>query len=464
MKSMYDDMFNQLDSKELLGQVKEYAYEYIDQLNSMSVYPMKSKLEQLSVFDGPLPDDSTEPTEILHKLHQFGSPATVAQSGGKYFGFVSGGIIPVSMAAKWLTDVWDQNSGLFHTSPISSKLEDVCEKWVVELLGLPINTAAGFVSGTSVASICAIVAARNDLLMAQGYDVYRNGLFGAPEIRVVLGEQAHSSIWKALSMLGFGKDKAEIVPSDKNGAMIVSQIPKLDNGTLLIAQAGNANGGCFDDLEAICDLANDSGSWVHIDGAFGLWAAASLKRKHLTKGLEKADSWSADAHKTLNAPYDSGIVLCKNRDALVNAMRASGSYIQYSDHRDGMLYVPEMSKRSRAVELWAILKYLGKTGVASLVDGLCDKAVYFADKLKENGFNIANDVVFNQIIVKCETPQLTSQTLLRIQKSGECWCGGAIWENEPCIRISVCSWQTTISDIDECVKTFVACRKNVVDL
>lgn len=220
-----------------------------------------------------------------------------------------------------------------------------------------------------------------------------------------------------------------------------------------------AQGG-IDPLEKLCEIANEAGAWIHVDGAFGLWAAASKKKYALIRGFEKADSWSADAHKTLNAPYDCGIVLCKDRSALVNAMQATGSYIQYSDSRDGMLYTPEMSRRARSIELWAALKYLGKTGVSELVDTLCSNAEYFAEKLSESGFYVLNAVVFNQILIKCETSEKTKSTLLNIQSSGECWCGGAVWNNEPVIRISVCSWQTTRQDIDHCVNVFIKCRED----
>ncbi len=452
------EMKEQLKTKALFDQAKRYAYDYIDGLEQMPVSPAASSLAKMKAFDEPLPQEPCNAQELLEMLHRFGSANTVAQTGGKYFGFVCGGSVPVSLAAKWLSDLWDQNSALFVLSPIAAKLEEVCEKWIAELLGLPPGTAAGFVSGSSTAIICALAAARNELLRKQGWDVNVHGLFGAPPIRVVLSEQAHSSVFKALALLGMGKGRVELIPADEQGRILPENLPTLDQNTLLILQAGNVNSGAFDDFDRICTMANEAGSWVHVDGAFGLWAAASEKFRSLTCGMEKADSWSADAHKTLNTPYDCGIVLCKDRSALVGSMQATGSYIQYSESRDGMLYTPEMSRRARSIELWATLKYLGKDGVGDLVDGLCDHAVYFAEKLSGNGFDVMNDVVFNQILIRCETPEKTAAMLKNIQASGKCWCGGATWRGEPVIRISVSSWQTTREDVDDCVEVFKACR------
>jgi glutamate/tyrosine decarboxylase-like PLP-dependent enzyme len=456
---LQSEMKNQLETKDLFEQAKKFSYHYIDRLQKMDVYPSEQAIARLKNFDEPMPENSCSPSEVLDLLHKYGSDATVAQSGSKYFGFVCGGAVPVSLASKWLSDTWDQNGALFVLSPVAAKLEEICEKWLTELLGLPQGTAAGFVSGSSTAIICALAAARNELLFRQNWNVNEQGLFGAPSIRVVLSEQAHSSVFKALSLLGLGKDRVQLAPVDEQGRISLKTLPSIDQNTLLIVQAGNVNSGAFDPLEELCEIAKKEGAWVHVDGAFGLWAAVSNSKYGLIKGFEKADSWSADAHKTLNAPYDSGIVLCKNRSALVSAMQATGSYIQYSENRDEMLYTPEMSRRARSIELWALLKYLGRSGIGELVDRLCDHAKYFAGRLSDNGFTVLNEVVFNQILVKCETGDLTRATLKNIQSSGKCWCGGAVWNKEPVIRISVCSWQTTKKDIDDCVETFIKCRE-----
>lgn len=413
----------------------------------------------MAVFREKLPDQPVDPYHVLEKLHQFGSPATVAQTGGRYFGFVNGGIVPTALAAKWLADVWDQNAALYVISPIVSVLEEVCEEWLVDLLGLPQKTAAGFVSGTSTASLCGLVAGRDYLLRKNGWDVSSRGLFGAPEIRVVLGAGAHSTVYKALSILGLGKDRLIQVPTDEQGRMRADLLPELDSNTLLILQAGNVNSGAFDPFVEICSKARAADAWVHIDGAFGLWAATSPRLKHLTAGIELADSWSVDAHKTLNAPYDSGLILCRHRDALTQALHMTGSYIIYSENRDGMLYSADMSRRARAVELWATLMALGRSGVAGLIEDLQQKAVYFADGLRQAGFTVLNEVCFNQVLVSSGDPQQTKELLKLIQASGECWCGGASWHGDDVIRVSVCSYRTTRQDIDRSIQAFVAARR-----
>ena len=332
-------------------------------------------------------------------------------------------------------------------------------KWLTDLFGLPLDTAAGFVSGTSIATMCGLAAARHTLLKRLDWDVNTKGLFGAPPFRVVVSRQAHGTVFKALALLGLGKERVELVPTDAQGRMKADKLPTLDANTLLILQAGNVNTGAFDAFDVICEEARQAGAWVHIDGAFGLWAATSEKRQYLTRGIEKADSWSVDGHKTLNTPYDCGIILCRQREALIEAMQASGAYIQYSDQRDGMLYGPDMSRRARAVEVWAALKYLGRKGVAQLIEGFCDKAASFAAALKEKGFGVLNDVVFNQVLVACQTPTETQRTLENIQRGGVCWCGGTVWEDRPAIRISVCSWATTLDDVAASIEAFVRGRK-----
>jgi glutamate/tyrosine decarboxylase-like PLP-dependent enzyme len=453
-----DTMRSQVVNRDLFEQAKSYAYAYMDEIFDRTVFPTDEAIDRLDVFDHPLPEESCDSAEILRLLHEYGSPATVAHSGGRYYGFVNGGTIPTSLAARWLSDVWDQNPALYVISPIVSQLETMCERWLTDLFGLPTGTAAGFVGGTSTATMCGLAAGRNDLLQRLGWDVNLKGLFGAPKLRVVVGEQAHATVFKALALLGLGTEYAERVSVDDQGRIDVNQMPELDERTLMIVQAGNVNPGSFDPFDEICSRANHAGAWVHVDGAFGLWSAASGSKRYLTRGIEKADSWSVDAHKTLNAPYDCGIVLCKQREALVTAMQASASYIHYSEKRDGMLYTLDMSRRARAVELWAALKFLGKRGVEELVDGLCDLARRFAGQLAAEGFHILNDVVFNQVLVSCDTPEETSATLENIQKSGECWCGGSSWNDRPVIRVSVCSWVTTTADVDRSVAAFVTAR------
>jgi glutamate/tyrosine decarboxylase-like PLP-dependent enzyme len=456
---LQQEMLEQLTSRELFDQAHAAAQHYLDGLLERRVFPSPEALEALQVFDEPLPDQPERPSEILRLLEEHGSQATVASAGPRYFGFVTGAALPAAVAARWLADVWDQNPALYVLSPIASQLEAICEKWIVDLLRLPAETVAGFVSGTSSATMCGLAAGRNHLLKRAGWDVIQDGLTGAPPLRVVVGEQAHVTVFKALALLGIGRSRLELVPTDDQGRMRLDALPELDERCLVIVQAGHVNSGSFDPIDEICDRARRLGAWVHVDGAFGLWAAASRAKRVLTRGIEKADSWSADAHKTLNAPYDCGVVLCRHRDALVGALQANDSYILYGNQRDGMLYTPEMSRRSRAIELWATLKALGRSGVEDLVDRLCAHAERFATKLKGNGFRILNDVVFDQVLVACDTPEATRTTLLEIQSAGVCWCGGATWRGEPVIRVSVVSWATTTSDVDRSVAAFVAARE-----
>jgi glutamate/tyrosine decarboxylase-like PLP-dependent enzyme len=457
--NLWSDLYQQHQDQNVHQQALTYALEYLKGLRDQRVFPSTEALNRLSELDEPMPVQPNDPTTVLRQLHEIGSPTTVLHGNGRYFGFVNGGVLPSAMAARWLADAWDQNGALHVLSPITATLEQLCERWMVDLLGLPAGTAAGFVSGTSVASLCGMVAGRNALLKRKGWDVSEQGLFGAPPIRVVISQQAHSTVRKALSILGIGQRNIEWVSPDAQGRFDPQAMPTLDDNTLLILQAGNVNSGAFDDFVTLCGKAREVGAWVHVDGAFGLWAAACEQTKYLTAGVDLADSWSVDAHKTLNVAYDNGIILCKDRSALVSALQATGDYIQFSENRDAMLYGPEMSRRARGIELWAALKTLGRTGVDALVKQLCDHAQTFSHALPQHGFRVLNDVVFNQVMVVCESPDITTATLKNIQASGECWCGGSQWQGEPVIRISVCAWMTTSDDVAHTVATFVKARE-----
>jgi glutamate/tyrosine decarboxylase-like PLP-dependent enzyme len=458
MSKLQDKLFEQQSTKALLIQAQKNAFEYIDNISKQRVFPSEKNLKKLAVFDEPLPQASSDPALLLELLSSVGSANTVAQTGGRYFGFVNGNALPVTLATKWLSDIWDQNAALYVMSPIASKLESVCQRWLNQLFGLPEQTAVGFVSGTSIATLSGLAAARFRQLQNLGWDVNQQGLFGAPKIRLVLGKQTHGTVAKSISLLGFGQASIEWVDCDNQGRMIVEKLPELDQSCILVLQAGNVNSGAFDDFTKLCQLANKAQTWVHIDGAFGLWAKASNVFDGQTKGMQLADSWSVDAHKTLNTPYDCGIVLCKDTQALTNALHQQGSYIQLSEQRDGLLYTPEMSKRARAIELWSAMKYLGRNGIAELVEQLHNRAVFFARLLTDSGFTIVNEVVFNQVIIICETEQLTQRTLSLVQQSGICWCGGSTWNKKSVIRISLCSWATTEQDVRRSVDVFMNAR------
>lgn len=461
-QSIRDKMFDQMQHKAHLEQAKGYAFDYIDQSSERNVFPSDEAITNLKCFDEALPVATTSAEEILKQLHDYGSPATVSQIGGRYFGLVNGGVIPVSLAARWLSDTWDQNTPLYLSSPITSKLEEICELWLRQLLDLPERTVAGFVSGSSMAILCGLAAARYRILKNNDWDINRSGLHGAPRIRIITSRQTHGTVVKAVALLGFGIDNIEWVDVDDQGRIIASQLPDLDHKCIVILQAGNVNSGSFDHFDLICKKAKHANAWVHIDGAFGMWAGTSEQLKHLTKGMNKAQSWSVDAHKTLNTPYDSGIVLCTDKHALVNSLQASGSYIVYSENRDGMLYTPEMSRRARVIELWATLKYLGKSGVEELVDGFHHRAVELSQELARNDFNILNEVVYNQVLVACGNDEITKQTIRHIQQSGECWVGGAQWSEKAVIRVSICSWATTENDVRRTVNAFLAAREKAM--
>ena len=462
-KNLREKMLQELEIKAIFEQAQDYAFDYADKIHERNVFPTDDAITDLDKFTAVLPQTTGEAAEILKLLNQYGSPATVAQTGGRYFGFVDGGVLPISLAVRWLSDFWDQNTALYAMSPLASKLEEICESWVRELLGLPERVVAGFVSGSSLAIFCGLAAARYRIFQNNNWDINGKGFYGAPRVRIVAGRHAHGTVVKAVALLGFGIDNIEWVETDSEGRIVSSKIPELDESTILILQAGDVCSGAFDPFEEIITKANKAKAWTHIDGAFGLWAAASSKLTHLTRGIENANSFSVDGHKTLNTPYDCGIVLCDDGEALTRALHASGSYIIDSQHRDGMLYTPEMSRRSRSIELWSVLQYLGKEGVDELIYGLHLRAVQLGEELRAEDFKILNDVVFNQVLVACETDVLTNQTLENIQQSGECWAGGASWDGRAVIRISVCSWVTSESDITRSVNAFVTARQKAIE-
>jgi len=461
MQPLQQLMFKQLADKALFEQSRQAAWRYADEIIERNVYPTREAIENLIRFDEPLPDDMGNPESILHLLDSCGSPATTAISGPRYFGFVNGGSLPVSLAARWLADFWDQNTALHVLSPVVSKLEAVVEGWLKELFGLPESTVAGFVSGSSVAIFCALAAARYRIYQNLGWDINRQGFHGAPKIRVVASRLAHGTVVKAIALLGLGIDNIEWLEVDNQGRVIEDSMPELDSSCIVILQAGDVNSGTFDPFEAIGQRVEAANGWLHIDGAFGLWAAASRRFAHLTEGIARAHSWSVDGHKTLNTPYDNGIVLCRDQHALRTALQASGSYIQYSNERDGMLYTPEMSRRARVVELWAALKFLGRQGVSQLVEQLHENTLLFARLIKEEGFCIHNEVEFNQLMISAESDAETERVMKLVQASGECWAGPARWRGRQVIRISICSWMTTADDIRRAVRAFAKAKQNV---
>lgn len=456
-------MFHEIQDKNLFERAQQYGLAYLDEVFQRNVFPMEQALSNLCRFDEEFPSVGIDTGEIIDFLHTYGAPATVTQLGGRYFGLVCGSTVPAGLAAKSLATFWDQNAAMYVLSPLAAQMESVVEKWFRQLFRLPAQTVAGFVSGSSLATFSGLAAARYRLLKRAGWDMNEKGLFDAPKLRIVASEHSHASVVKSIGILGFGKANVEWVKVDDQGRMMISALPTLDDRTIVIMQAGNICSGSFDPFEEVCEQAHNAGAWVHVDGAFGMWAAAVERLQHLTRGIEKADSWAVDGHKTLNTPYDCGVVLCADREALAAALHMSASYIVLSEHeRDGMFYTPDMSRRARVIELWATLKYLGQTGIDQMVYGMHERALQFAQSLaRYPGFQVVNDVVFNQIMVKCETDELTELTLARIQELRECWVGGSIWRGDKVIRISVCSWATTEKDVNRSVDSFFQALEEV---
>lgn len=449
-------MFRELEERKVFDRAQAYAYEYLSLILDRNVFPTQEAIANLEHFNEELQVETGNAIAVIDQLNRYGAPATVAQVGGRYFGFVNGSSLPVSLAAKNLATYWDQNTAMRVLSPLCSKLETVVEKWLTQLFGLPDKTVAGFVSGSSTATLCGLAAARYRILKKQQWDIGLKGLANAPKVRIVAGRHAHSTVIKALNILGFGSESIEWVDVDEHGRMIADQMPKLDSSCIVVTQAGNVNGGSFDPFVSICEKARNAGAWVHVDGAIGLWAAATHHFKHLTKGFEEANSWVVDAHKTLNTPYDCGVILCEDKEAIVSALHMSGSYIVLSEtERDGMFFTPDMSRRSRIIELWATMRYLGKQGIDELVTGFHERAVQFADEISMvEGFQVTNEVVFNQLVVQCQSDELTTAVLKQIQEQRECWVGGAVWKGRKVIRVSVSAWTTTAADISRTVRSF----------
>jgi glutamate/tyrosine decarboxylase-like PLP-dependent enzyme len=447
---------NELSERdELLRKASETAREYVQGIGERRVSPNEEELEDLEKFREPFPNAPGDPMQILEKLNEIGSPATMATTGGRYFGFVNGGTLPASLAANWLAGAWDQNAALRVMSPVAAELEEVVLRWVCEALGLPEKCEGGLVTCATTANFTALATARHALLARAGWNVADDGMFGAPPIAVVVGDEVHASLLKALSLAGFGKKRLTRVEVDDQGRMRADKLPPLSERTILCIQAGNVNTGAFDPAAEICARAHEQGAWVHVDGAFGLWAGVSPKYCHLTKGFEQADSWATDAHKWPNINYDSGIVLVKEGAALRAAMTMTAAYLEAGALREPMYHTPEASRRARGVELWAGLKSLGREGLCSLIERTCAHAQTFADRFRRAGFKVLNDVVINQVLVSFGSTEITEKVIRAVQEEGTCWCGGTVWQGKSAMRVSVSSWATTEADVEHSLRTIL---------
>jgi glutamate/tyrosine decarboxylase-like PLP-dependent enzyme len=429
--------------------------DYLEGVHDRTVAPSPEAVAKLSALRGPLPPGQTSAEAVLHLLHEIGSPATVANGGGRYFGFVNGGCLPAAMAAGWLVTAWDQNAAFQVQSPTAITLEEVALEWVRELLGLPTGTGGAVVTGATMANFSALAAARHTLLKRAGWDVEADGLFGAPPITVVVGEEVHPSLVKALGLLGLGRKRVVRAPMDGQGRMRADALPHLDGMTILCLQAGNVNTGAFDPAAAICPAARAAGAWIHVDGAFGLWAAASPEYRKLTKGFELADSWATDGHKWPNIGYDCGIALVREPTALKSAMSIRAAYLETGGQREPSDYNPELSRRARGVELWAGLRSLGRQGMAAIVERTSSHARRFAAALTAAGFEVLNEVVINQVLVSFGDDEKTVRTIARLQAEGTCWCGSTVWQGRTAMRISVSSWATTTEDVERSLAAMI---------
>jgi len=444
----------------------DHATRYIGEVAQRHVGSRAERASLLTALGGPLPAGATDPAEVITHLARTADPGIVATIGPRYFGFVTGGAVPVTVAADWLVSAWDQNACLYVTSPAASVMEDIVSGWIVELLGLPASAGVGFVTGCHMANFTCLAAARHEVLRRAGWNVETQGLQQAPRVRVLVGGEVHVSAVGALRYLGFGSDELEFVPVDGQGRMNADALRAQlgdDAGPLIVcAQAGNVSTGASDPIAEIVAMAHARGAWVHVDGAFGLWAAAVPELRSQVRGIEAADSWATDAHKWLNVPYDSGLAIVADTAPLRAAMGMKASYLQRGDdeERIGMDWAPESSRRARVVPLYALFRALGRDGIEALVRRNCALARRIAERLSaQPGVTILNEVVLNQVLVRFDDDDTTRATIARVQADGTCWAGGAFWQGKQAMRIAVSNWSTTEDDIDRSADAMLACYR-----
>jgi glutamate/tyrosine decarboxylase-like PLP-dependent enzyme len=452
---------NTSDEQRLLLEAARRACDYLSQLKERRPFPSADALEQLQNLAESLPLTPDNPFEILRQLDEFGSPGTVANGGGRYFGFVTGGTLPVARAASVLAAAWDQNVALRLLSPVGAFLEDICLAWVRELLGLPAMTGGALVTCATMASFTCLAAARHHLLANLGWNVESDGLFGAPEIPVFASADCHIAVLKALGLLGLGRSRVTRLTTDDQSRIRASELPEIKQPSIVCIQAGDVNTGALDPAAELCEWAHASESWVHVDGAFGLWVAASPDRAHLAAGFSEADSWATDCHKWLNVPYDSGVAFVSRPGALRAAMASDGAYFHLTEAREPSHYNPELSRRARAIEIWAAIRSLGKAGIAELIDRTCRYAQLFAERLRAAGFEILNEVVTNQVLVSFGSDAHTDAVVQALQTEGTCWCGSTVWKGRRAMRISVSSWATTAEDVEASARAMLRVERDV---
>jgi len=438
-----------------LRRAAQLAEEHLDGLGERRVGEYVGYEDLIAALDAPLPEHGEDPVAVVEHLAAVAGPATVASPGPRYFGFVTGGALPAALAADWLASAWDQNAFTRVSSPAGAAIEEVTERWVLEALGLPLGAGVGFVTGATMGNLTGILAARGALLGRAGWDVEADGLIGAPPLPVIVGEQVHASALVALRYAGLGAGRAIRVPVDDQGAMRADALAGvLDGPAIVLAQAGEVNTGASDPLDAIADLVAEHGAWLHVDGAFGLWAAASPRHRHLVQGIERADSWACDSHKWLNVPYDGGLAIVADRAAQRAAMGVTASYLALSTGRQPFDHVPEMSRRARAVPVYAALRSLGRSGLAELVERCCGHAARLAAAVEDA--EVLNDVVLNQVLLRYDDDAVTRHVVEEVQRGGEAWLGGTVWQGRAAVRVSFSNWSTTDDDVDRLVAALAA--------
>ncbi|KUZ69216.1 pyridoxal-dependent decarboxylase [Burkholderia ubonensis] len=446
-----------MDELALLADADRRAHAYLTSVDTRRVFPDAAALANLAAFDEPLPAHGKPADDVLRLLDGAGSPATVASNGPNYFGFVIGAALPAAAAAERLMLAWDQCASSFDNSPVAATIERQAARWVVDALDLPRDSAVGFGTSATACTLVAIAAARRALLARKGWDFEGDGLIGAPEVKVVISELAHITVKKALRVLGFGMKRIVVAPVDAHGRIDPDRLPPLDDMTIFCMQAGEVNTGEFDPFAALIPRAKAAGAWVHVDGAFGLWARASSKAA-LTDGIDGADSWTTDGHKWLNTPYDGAMVICRDPDALAVAMNAAAAYS--SAERDAQMNLNlEFSRRARGIPIWAALRSLGRDGVAAMIDRHCALASRVATGLRAAGYDVLSRVVLNQVLVRAATDAQTVAIREAAQASGDVWFGPTVWQGRPAFRISVSSWRTEEAHVDRLVELLAGLYK-----
>lgn len=444
--------------RDLLDETVTRAARFLEGLPDRAVAPEPAAIERLRKGLGQsMPDRSCAALEVLAELDDLASPAIVASAGPRFFGFVNGGTLPVTLAANWLASAWDQNSFSFASSPAGVILEETALRWLQSLFGFPETTAAALTTGATMANFTALAAARHRLLAGAGWDVESKGLFAAPPIQVVVSAESHPTVGKSLAMLGLGRDRVTTLATDAQGRIRVDAIPKFDGPTLVCAQAGNVNSGAFDPFDELADACRGDDRWLHVDGAFGLWALASKEKCSLARGVERADSCVTDAHKWLNVPYDCGIAFVRDADALRSSMSIAAAYLPADGPREPFHYTPEASRRARGVEVWAALRGLGRDGLEEMIDRCCRHARRFEAGLADAGHAILNEVVLNQVVVSFGDDEANRRVIDAIQREGVCWCGPTQWQGHAAMRISVSCWATGEDDVERSLESILRC-------